>query len=374
MLKTGDEYFDSKGFREILSEYEDAIAADRPMFMDADDLADIADYYQFVGKHDAAQQAADLGVAMHPGATLPLAFKAREALERRDVQAAKGFVKQIDDLTDPEYVYLTAEIMICESRINEANSLLKGYLDEQDEETREDVIIDAARLFADHEVFDVAREWLNLSTDTDHSDYKELNARVNFAYGYYADCIDIFRELVDRNPFSKRDWQGLASAQFMNGDFSDSVESIEYALALDPNDPCSIVTKANGMFSLENYEVAFDYYQRYCALVPDDESGEFQSALSLVCMERYEEAAMHFQKAQQIGKPDADEQTYGFAYMALCYNELHRNDEFMHYLTLACERNPQEAKDVLGSYFPNEMSPAQYPDFVKGIWGLLNTH
>ena len=40
-----DEYFESKDFRDILTQYERERQAGRRIYMDADDLADIAEYY-----------------------------------------------------------------------------------------------------------------------------------------------------------------------------------------------------------------------------------------------------------------------------------------------------------------------------------------
>ena len=37
------EYFESEDFKEILQEYEESVKSGQPFYMDADDLADIAD-------------------------------------------------------------------------------------------------------------------------------------------------------------------------------------------------------------------------------------------------------------------------------------------------------------------------------------------
>ena len=41
-MQTGDEYFDSKEFRDILTSYEESVRSGLPIFMDADDLTDIS--------------------------------------------------------------------------------------------------------------------------------------------------------------------------------------------------------------------------------------------------------------------------------------------------------------------------------------------
>ena len=37
-------YFESKEFKNILKQYEESVKSGHPAYMDADDLADIADY------------------------------------------------------------------------------------------------------------------------------------------------------------------------------------------------------------------------------------------------------------------------------------------------------------------------------------------
>jgi hypothetical protein len=54
----------------------------------------------------------------------------------------------------------------------------------------------------------------------------------------------------------------------------------------------------------------------------------------------------------------------GYAYMALCCNELSKNDEFLYYLKKACDYNPGETKAVLGEFFPDDMDPKDYYDYA----------
>ena len=50
----------------------------------------------------------------------------------------------------------------------------------------------------------------------------------------------------------------------------------------------------------------------------------------------------------------------GYAYMALCCHTLKRYDEYLAYLKMACEKNPQECKQVLDYLFPKEVAPQDY--------------
>ncbi len=473
MTRTGDEYFDSKEFREKLEQYLETTEAGQPVFMDADDLADIADYYHIIGEGDRAEQIIDEAIELHPGATLPLVYKARKALDDGNPRRAMSIALKVIDREDPEYTYLLAEIHIAQGKPEEAEEMLAERFEEtNDEDEREDLIIDAANIFVDNEMYDRAEKWLEKAQDTEHDDYKELQARILFAKGKYQDSADIFNELIDRNPYSKRDWQGLASAQFMLEEFNESVTSSEYALAIDPDDPNSLMAKANAMFRLENYEQAYEYYRRYCERAPKDEYGEMSQGIALMGLNRPAEAIPHFDKALEIAQPHShyraqilqekafaysetgdfdkaldtldlteaidcdhnevdlirghiflmkgdfrraetffkiaikhspdvpttllrvvvslhengyleaahhifrqlmtiygDDLTNGYSYMALCCNDMKRPDEFLQYLKLATEKNPKEAKTVLGRLFPKELEPSQYYEYAKGIWG-----
>ena len=50
----------------------------------------------------------------------------------------------------------------------------------------------------------------------------------------------------------------------------------------------------------------------------------------------------------------------GYSYMALCCRDLKKPDEFLHYLKLATEKNPKEARTVLGALFPEGTEPQDY--------------
>ena len=54
----------------------------------------------------------------------------------------------------------------------------------------------------------------------------------------------------------------------------------------------------------------------------------------------------------------------GYSYMALCCNDLHKDDEFLYYLKKACECDPEEARIVLGDFFPEDMEPKDYYNYA----------
>lgn len=61
--------------------------------------------------------------------------------------------------------------------------------------------------------------------------------------------------------------------------------------------------------------------------------------------------------------------TRGLAYLAVTCNYLGHEDEFLHYLELSTKENPDEAKAVLGEFFPKGMAPYDYLEYARRNMG-----
>ena len=466
-MNSDDNYFQDEEFREMLEDYERTVKAGQLVFMDADDLADIADYYQQEERFDDAQQALDRALELEPDSVVALNYLIHNALNNDDFDAAEEYLEQIEDHDIPEYTYCRAEIWIAQGEIEKADQYLRQCFRKIDPEEHQDFVLDAANLYTDYGYSEKAMEWMMRARQENSEDFKELMARTLFGLGKYDDSERIFNELIDKNPFQKRYWNALANTQFMKEDYGAAVSSSEYAIAIDPNDGEGLLAKANGLYQLENYEQALEFYQRYSQLYPDDEFGLLHQGSCFINMERYEEAVDVLKEASEKSPEDSPylveiyqelcfaysemkmpetaiyyieqterldcnhndmevikghvllankrmveaENTFkhaimssdnslrtmmriiislydnryvetaykmfknffeqtddnwndGYAYMALCCYDLKRDDEFMSYLEKACQRNPQEAKAVLGHLFPQGMKPGEYYDYM----------
>ena len=463
------EYFNSEDFREILSKYEESAKSGHPVYMDADDLADIADYYQYNGHPEEAEEVIELALTYNPQAVGPLLYKAREALTRRDFDTAREYASRIQVADALEALFLQGEILICEGKKEEADELYRQYMKEEvmDDELM-DYVYDVANIFSEYGLHDKSFEWIARSQGDDSDEFKELMARTLFGLGKYKDSERIFNELIDQNPFSSKYWNALASIQFMQEDYSSAVTSSEYAIAIDPNDADGLLSKANSLYNLENFETALSFFQKYSEKMPDDEFGFLHQGTCLINLSRYEEAITALKKAEELAdkksqylpdiyqelafayselhQPDTAilyldktkdldcdhiniliikghvmlsnekreeaeqifrealqlsenspsvmlriivslydnnylESSYfllkkffkhvvdenwkdGYAYMAHCCLNMKKDDEFLHYLKLACEKNPKEARMVLACYFPKDMKPKDYYEYM----------
>ena len=220
-------YFESKEFQNILNKYETSVKSEHAIYMDADDLADIADYYHYNGRDEEANEAIELALTYNPEAVGPLLYKAREALSRGDYEEAEDYASRIEAVDSQEAVYLKGEIMISQGKVDEANDYFRQKMDEIMPDELTDYVYDVANVFSDYNIHDIAFEWIARSQGDDSDDFKELMGHTLFGLGKYKDSERIFNELIDHNPYSARYWNALANAQFMSEDYNASITSSE---------------------------------------------------------------------------------------------------------------------------------------------------
>ena len=341
MKKTGDDYFDSEDFRDMLQEYEQAVNTGQPVLMDADELAEIADFYQLDGQLDEAENAITLALSLSSGAIAPLTYRIHEALYNGDVEAAKRYLAQIVEKGEPDYVYDTAEIMLAEGKVDEADQYLRDTFKTIAPDEYQDYVVDVASLYQDCGFSDKAMEWMSRAKPEDSADFKELMARTLFGLGKYKDSERLFSELIDTDPFQKRYWNALASAQFMSEDYSNSIQSSEYAIAIDPDDTEGLLSKANGLYQLNNYKDALEYFRRYSEKEPDDEFSYMYQGTCLLNMNQNEEAIKVLEQAENVAPEDSPYLPDIYQELCFAYSELGDVDKGLDYLnktdTLDCD-------------------------------------
>ena len=334
-MRSDDEYFNDEEFQEILNDYETSVRSGQTTFMDADDLADIAEYYHMQGREDEAQKAIDLAIDTNPNALSVLDYQIHNALNNGDVEVAQQYLDCIMEQESPEYIYDRAEILIAQDKVDEADQYLRQQLQDVPPDEYQDYVLDVANIYTDYGINDKALEWMVRARQDNTDDFKELMARTLFGLGKYDDSERLFNELLDRNPFQKRYWNALASTQYMKEDYSGSVASSEYAIAIDPNDPEAVMAKANGLYNLSNFEEALSYYERYSRLAPNDEYGLLYQGTCLFNLNRYDEAIERLKKAAATAPPDDSGLLVEiYEELAFSYSELHQTDIALSYIDL----------------------------------------
>lgn len=294
-----EQYFKSDEFKELLKRYEDALSAGDSLYFEPDELTSIAEYYQDSGHDDKSMAAINTALTTFPGSIAPLVFRSRYALLRQNNPGlANEYADQIEDVTDYEYYYLRAEILLFEVRPKEADAFLEESYTKvaDDEEGVEDFLYDVINLYIDYGEDALAAKWLE-RVDKESRDYDELSARLFIITANFAQSEELCQKLVDEEPFSVLYWQYLATAQLMQDKLAESVQSIDFALAICPDYDEAMLLKANALVSLNESEKALELYQRYQKKHPNDANAEVFIASALIRNNNYPDAIPHYKNA-----------------------------------------------------------------------------
>ena len=159
----------------LITNYEEAKAENRQLYLDADQLADIADWYASERKFEEAQEVITYGLKIHPGNTALLIEQAYLYLDTQKLQKAKKVADSITEDFDSEVKLLKAELLLNGGKLEEAQWLLSTIADADELET----IIDVVFLYLDMGYPDAAKEWLDRGKSRYAEDEEYMDSRLS---------------------------------------------------------------------------------------------------------------------------------------------------------------------------------------------------
>ncbi len=280
----------------LITNYEEAKAENRQLYLDADQLADIADWYASERKFKEAQEAITYGLKIHPGNTDLLIEQAYLYLDTQKLQKAKKVADSITEEFDSEVKLLKAELLLNGGKLEEAQWLLSTIADADELET----IIDVVFLYLDMGYPEAAKEWLDKgkSRYAEDEEYMALTADYLASTHQVEPAITYYNKLIDKSPFNPSYWMGLVKCYFVQEQIDKAIEACDFALAAEG------ISYGNK----EEWQKADDYYDKVIARF--EENGDKQSillidtytskAFALSHLARYEEAHELCEKAKEI--------------------------------------------------------------------------
>ena len=91
-----------KELQELAEQYESAMSAKQPFYLDADDLADLADWYGTKKNYDKALEIAEYGLKLHPDSTALMIEYAYLHLDSGKRTKAREIIENLPDTYSPE--------------------------------------------------------------------------------------------------------------------------------------------------------------------------------------------------------------------------------------------------------------------------------
>lgn len=260
----------NKELDEIIARYETAKATGKQSYMDADQLADIADRYAGERKFKEAQEAIDYGLYLHSGNTDLLMEQAYLYLDTLRIHQAKEVANSITEEYNTEVKMLKAEINLNEGLLETAKEIL-NTIDDPDEL---DNIIDIVYLYLDMGYPEAAKEWLDKANSryNENEDYIAVTADYLATTNQLETASDCYNRLIDIDPYNAPYWVGLAKCRFAAEDWEKTIEACDFALAADEKHGEAYIYRAHSFFYLNNSDAAIADYKKameFKAIAPE---------------------------------------------------------------------------------------------------------
>lgn len=272
----------------MLKRYEEARQSGEMIYLDSDDLIDIAEYYHSIFQYDKASETADYCTELHPDEASALLFKARMALiDEHDAKKAEEAFSQVKDPDNYiEAAYIESELLIYRGKVQEAETLLQTkyteFLAEReadsslayDDEELARMPLDIAMMYADLGYEGLAKSWMEkMSAPVEEMEYEyfETWARIWHASGQTDKVIENLNKALDYDPYNFNGWMELYDTYYNSHNITKASDCAEYALAIDPDSDEALMAMGCVRYDQGRYDEALEYYAKCAQLYPDME-------------------------------------------------------------------------------------------------------
>lgn len=221
----------SKELEELSKRFEEAMERHTHFYEDADNLADLADWYAMRHKKEKAFQVTAYGLSLHPGNTELLVEKAYLYFDNDEIEKAKEVAQSIEDDYMAEVHVLRATLLYDEGREEEAEAEIDA-IEEKDDLVN---IIDVAYLYLDKGLPEKAWQWIekNEKDFADEESFIALKGNYYYQVQDYEKAKQCYNALIDRNPYVAESWVDLGRVYLDEGNHQKALECAEYAIVSD---------------------------------------------------------------------------------------------------------------------------------------------
>lgn len=249
-----------KELREAIENYEAAKAEGHKLYMDASQLADMADWYAIEQRFEEAEEVINYGLQLHPNNSELQVQQAYLFLDINKVDEANRVANQISDQNDRDVKLLKAEIFLNYNLLADAQEILYSIEDKDELETISHIVT----LYIDMGFEQIAKEWLDRGEAryADKEEFIGLKADYLAAIHDFKESIACFDKLIDMAPFNPNYWMGMAKGYFLMGDTDKCIESCDFALAADDTFGEAYAYKAHSYFFIGNNDLCIENYQK----------------------------------------------------------------------------------------------------------------
>ncbi|MBP5769976.1 MAG: tetratricopeptide repeat protein [Bacteroidaceae bacterium] len=337
-------YFEEPEFKDILARYEAAREAGNSLYMDADDLTDVAEYYAMVCHDDErANEAIELALQLHPDAVDPQVFVARQLMQKGDNDGARKACDAIEDQQHREVSFLRGELLVREQKAEDAFNYLY-QLSLEVEEDRDYFLYDSANIFIDYREFEPALKLAEELEKIAPNWFRtwELQADIQLGLEHYDVALPFIEKMLDKDPFYVDAWNWSTEAYCGLAQFEKAMECTDFALAVAPDNERAKQLKAWIYLQQGNFNEAHRIYKELQTTNPDCELHFLYDSYCMLDADDTEAALRLIEQAEEISGGMSPEQVVIYEQHAHVLSVLHDLEQALDYIDLAEQQNSEK--------------------------------
>lgn len=259
----------------LIEKYEHMRAIGRKIYLDADEFAMLAEYYNAEGDNAEAEDLIEEGLKMHPGSPELMVMRAKMLVYAEKFDEALDYMEGISDDGSVDLALLKAEAFLHLDRQADADRIINLAL-------KQDLPVDdlyffiteLGYLFNDVDIYDRAISFLEQSLKINDANN---DAIVDLAYAYEMKgdldkAIELNNRLLDSDPYSFDGWVNLGKLYSMNNQHDKAIDAFDFALTINDDDVSVLKMKALSLYLNDNMEEAAALFEECLMKAPDDES------------------------------------------------------------------------------------------------------
>ncbi len=343
----------------LIEKYEQMRALGKKMYLDADEFANLAEYYNSIGDNDEAELLIEEGLKMHPGSSELMLMRGKALVYSEMYEEALDYLQYISDEGEVDLPLLKIESLLHLDRYEEAEKIIKSTLEQ--ELSVNDLYIfitETAFLLNDVDRFDRAIFFLEESMKIDEGN---PDALIDLSYAYemkgdFDKAIENNNKLLDIDPYSFDGWVNIGKLYSMSSENDKAIDAFDFALTINENDPSVLKMKALSLYLNDNVEEAIRIFEQCLEQAPNDESVYDSLLEAYEAMEEYDEMMKLVDKKEAIFGTKGITAKRAFVY--LNKGDLQKAKELF-------EQIPDDEKDSLDYYMLEGELAFYAEDFVQ---------
>lgn len=262
------QYTNHNEIKESIKRFELMEKGEKNFFFDVDTIEILFDFY--IDKYDLekASKILNIGIGQHPQSMTLQLKEAYILMEKEDYDAAINKLELIASIETANYeVYLNLAFSYSFkeniSKVRSNLDLALQYVPTVDELI--DLLYDIASFFNEQGKHSLTIEYVE-PYHKFHPKNEDFILELAFAYfdsNHIDKAIDVYKTILDNDPFLENIWYNLGTAYLKMSDIQKSLEAFDFALAINPEHSFSYLGKSEVYELTENYNEAFDNLLEY---------------------------------------------------------------------------------------------------------------